>query len=201
MAIRIILVDDHHLFRQGLKRILETQPDCEVVAEGASGLEAIELAKAHHPDVMVLDIAMKDLNGIEAAAQLLKFSPQTAILMLSMYSDERYVLRAVRAGARGYVLKDTLEGDLVESVRALAAGKSFFSPAVARIVQEGHARQQADRVIDDRYELLTERERQLYQAKATKRLQRASASACTPWKRTGRGSWRNSGYTPSPNWC
>ena len=162
MSIRIILVDDHHLFRQGLKRILETQPDCEVVAEGASGLEAIELAKSHQPDVAVLDIAMKDLNGIEAASQLLRASPQTAVLMLSMYSDERYVLRAVRAGARGYLLKDTLEEGLVEAIRALAEGKSFFSPAVARFIQEAGARQRADLVIDDRYELLTERERQLY---------------------------------------
>src|SRR3954451_21950396 len=101
-----VRVNDHLLFRQGLRRILQSQPDIEVVAEAASGLEAIEMAKLHQPDVATVDIAMKELNGIEATSQLLRYSPKTAVLILSMYSDERYVMRAVRAGARGYILKD-----------------------------------------------------------------------------------------------
>jgi two-component system, NarL family, response regulator NreC len=162
MATRIMLADDHHLFRQGVKRILETQEGFEVVAEAGSGLEAIELAKLHKPDIAVVDIAMKELNGIEATAQLLRASPETAVLILSMYSDERYVLRAVKAGARGYILKDTVEEGLLEAVRTLSEGKPYFSPGIARIFQEAHARQLEEKAVDDRYELLTDRERQLY---------------------------------------
>jgi two-component system, NarL family, response regulator NreC len=162
MSVRILLADDHHLFRQGLKRILEEQTDLEVVAEAASGLEAIEAAKTHHPDIAVMDIAMRDVNGIEATAQIVRSMPNIAVLILSMYGDERYVLRAMRAGARGYVVKDTLEEDFVQAVRALAEGKTFFSPTVARICQEANAQQLDQREVDDRYELLTERERQLY---------------------------------------
>jgi len=162
MPIRILLADDHHLFRQGLRRILESQPDFEVVAEAGSGLEAIDMAKEHQPDVAIVDIAMKELNGIEATAQLLRHTPRTAVLVLSMYGDERYVLRAVRAGARGYILKDTLEEGLVQAIHALAAGQPYFSPSVAKIFHEAHALDLQEKRIDDRYELLTDRERQLY---------------------------------------
>jgi two-component system, NarL family, response regulator NreC len=162
MAIRTLLVDDHHLFRRGLQRILQSQPDIEVVAEAASGLEAIEMAKLHQPDVAIVDIAMKELNGIEATSQLLRYSPKTAVLILSMYSDERYVMRAVRAGARGYILKDTLEEGLVEAIHLLHQGQPYFSPSVAKIFHAAHARDVQERKVDDRYELLTDRERQLY---------------------------------------
>lgn len=160
--IRILLADDHNLFRQGLRRILSTQPEMEVVAEAQSGLEAIGLAKTHQPDVAVIDIAMKELNGIEATAQLLRYSPKTAVLILSMYSDERYVLRAVRAGAKGYVLKDTLEEGLIEAIVALSKGQPYFSPPVTKLLQESHVRDLEQKDMDDRYELLTDRERQLY---------------------------------------
>jgi DNA-binding NarL/FixJ family response regulator len=162
MPIQILLADDHHLFRQGLRRILESQTDFEVVAEAASGLEAIDLAKTHQPDVAIVDIAMKELNGIEATSQLLRHSPRTAVLILSMYGDERYVLRAVRAGARGYILKDTVEEGLVHAIHALAAGQPYFSPSVAKLFHEAHALDLQEKRIDDRYELLTDRERQLY---------------------------------------
>src|SRR4051794_4638984 len=108
-AVRILLADDHNLFRHGLRRILEAQEGFEIIAEAGTGLEAIEFAKQFRPDVAVVDIAMKELNGIEAPAQIIRHSPNTAVLILSMYSDERYVMRAVKAGARGYLLKDTLE--------------------------------------------------------------------------------------------
>lgn len=162
MPIKILLADDHHIFRQGLKRILDEQGEFEVVAEASSGLAAIDAAREHKPDVAVMDIAMKELNGIEATSQLLKVSPNTAVVMLSMYGDERYIMRAMRAGARGYVLKDTVEEDFVNAIRAVAEGKTFFSPTVDRICQELKAKQLDDRELDDRYELLTERERQLY---------------------------------------
>lgn len=162
MSIRILLADDHNLFRQGVRRILETQPEMEVVAEVSSGLEAVEMAREHQPDVAVLDIAMKELTGIEATSQLLRQSPRTAVLILSMYSDERYVMRAVRAGARGYLLKDTLEEGLIEAVQAVHHGQAYFSPSIARILHEAHTRDLQGHRVDDRYELLTERERQLY---------------------------------------
>jgi two-component system, NarL family, response regulator NreC len=161
-TIRILLADDHNLFRQGLRRILEEQPGFEVVDDVSSGLEAIQSAKRDQPDIAIIDIAMKELNGIETTAQLLKQSPQTAVLILSMYSDERYVNRAVRAGARGYLLKDTVEEDLIEAIRQIHKGQPFFSPSVAQLFQAAHPRDLQVARVDDRYELLTERERQLY---------------------------------------
>jgi two-component system, NarL family, response regulator NreC len=160
--IRVLLADDHHLFRNGLRRILEGQPGFEIVAEASTGLEAIEMAKAHKPDVAVMDIAMKELNGIEATAQILRHSPEIAVLILSMYSDERYVIRAVKSGARGYLLKDTLEEGLIEAIQSVHAGQAYFSPSVAKLLQEAHVRGLDEQRFEDRYELLTERERQLY---------------------------------------
>ena len=162
MSLRILLADDHNLFRQGVRRILETQPGMQVVAEASSGLQAIDMAREHQPDVAIVDIAMKELNGIEATAQLLRHSPRTAVLILSMYSDERYVMRAVRCGARGYLLKDTVEEGLIEAVQHVAQGQAFFSPSIARILQEAHSRDLQGQKVEDRYDLLTERERQLY---------------------------------------
>jgi two-component system response regulator NreC len=161
-AIRILLADDHNLFRHGVRRILEGQDGFEVIAEASTGLEAIELTKQLRPDVAIVDIAMKELNGIETTSQILRHSPETAVLILSMYSDERYVIRAVKAGARGYLLKDTLEEGLIEAIQQIHAGKAFFSPSVAKLLQEAHGGAFDEQKFDDRYELLTDRERQLY---------------------------------------
>lgn len=163
MSIRILLADDHTLMRQGLRHILETHDDFEVVAEASSGIEAVQAASEHHPDVAIVDVAMKELNGIEATAQILKHSPHTAVLILSMYSDERYVLRSVKAGARGYVLKNSAGDELVQAILTVQKGTAFFSPAVARIFQNGFARLKDARETNDRYDLLTDRERQIYQ--------------------------------------
>lgn len=162
MAIRVLLADDHTLVRQGLRRILESHPDLVVIAEAASGLDAVELARRHRPDVAVVDIAMGELNGIDATSQILRHSPRTAVLILSMHRDERYVTRAVKAGARGYLLKDTVEEQLIRAIYVVHEGKSFFSPAVAKIFEDRSADLRS-REVDDRYELLTERERQIYQ--------------------------------------
>jgi DNA-binding NarL/FixJ family response regulator len=163
MSIRILIADDHTLMRQGLRHILEGHEEFEIVAEASSGIEAVEAAREFKPDVAVVDVAMKELNGIEATAQILKHSPHTAVLILSMYSDERYVLRAVKAGARGYLLKNSAGDELIQAILAVQKGTAFFSPAVAQIFQSGFARLKDARDMQDRFELLTDRERQIYQ--------------------------------------
>ena len=163
MPVRILLADDHTLMRQGLRRILEDHPDFDVVAEASSGILAVEAAREHKPDVAVVDVAMKELNGIEATAQILKHSPHTVVLILSMYSDERYVLRAVKAGARGYLLKNSAGEELIRAIEAVRRGLAFFSPAVAELFQNGFARLKDVEGASDRFERLTDRERQVYQ--------------------------------------
>lgn len=163
MATRILLADDHTLMRQGLRHILESRADFDIVAEASSGLEAIEAARLHKPDVAIVDVAMKEMNGIEATTQILKHSPGTAVLILSMYSDERYVLRAVKAGARGYLLKNSAGEELIQAIHAVQKGLSFFSPAVAEVFHSGLAGLKDAQEGNDRFELLTDRERQIYQ--------------------------------------
>src|SRR5579872_5242122 len=125
--IRILLADDHTVMRRGLRLLLESQPGFIVVGEASDGRQAVEQAEASSPDVVVLDIAMPNLNGIEAAQRIVSQLPHTAIVVLSMHSDESYVLRALKAGAKGYLLKDSAEGDLIEAIRAVSQGKTFFS--------------------------------------------------------------------------
>jgi len=158
-----MLADDHTILRQGLRRIIEADSELTVVAEAGSGAEAITLAELHRPDVAVMDIAMKELNGIEATMQIQRRSPDTAVLILSMFSDDRYVMRAVKAGARGYLLKDSVEDDLLKAIRATHAGHSYFSPQIARTLLDAYARGLNTQEVEDRYELLTTRERQIYQ--------------------------------------
>ena len=135
MSITVLLADDHALMRQGLRHILESHPEFHVVAEACSGIEAVEAARLYKPDVAIIDVAMKELNGIEATSQILKHSPHTSVLILSMYDDERYVLRAVKAGARGYLLKNSAGDELVTAIHQVQKGLTFFSPAVAEIFQ------------------------------------------------------------------
>jgi two-component system, NarL family, response regulator NreC len=156
-SIRIILADDHRLFRDGLRRILEDQPGFDIVAEAATGIEAVALAKTHKPDVAVVDVGMPELNGVEATRQILRVSPETAVLILSMHNDERYVRRSKLAGAMGYLLKDTAEEGLTQAIVCLSRGEEFFSPSLARFLDGPMP------IVDDRYETLTERERQIYQ--------------------------------------
>ncbi len=137
MPTGILLVDDHAILRQALKRILESCPDFVVVAEAGSGPEAVELAEKHRPDVALMDIGMKGMNGIEATAQLLLRSPKTAVLMLTVHGSEHYVLRAVNAGARGYLLKDSVEEELMPAIQLARKGERYFSPAVAKYVGAG----------------------------------------------------------------
>jgi two-component system, NarL family, response regulator NreC len=161
--IRIVLADDHTIIRSGLKLLLEQQPDFKVAAEAENGREAVQLVSQHHPDVAVLDIGMPQLNGIEATAQILSQAPDTHVVILSMHSDEGYVLRALKAGAKAYILKNSAESDLIRAVRSVAEGKSFFSPVISKMLLEDYVRQVRDREVEDSYELLTPREREILQ--------------------------------------
>ena len=161
--IRILLADDHTVVRKGLRLLLESQPGFEVVADAADGRGAVALAEQHTPDVVVMDVAMPVLNGIEAARQITARLPHTAVVFLSMHSDESYVLRALKSGGRGYLLKDSAEADLINAVRAVTEGKSFFSPAISKMMMEDHMRELRERQIEDSYELLTTREREVLQ--------------------------------------
>jgi RNA polymerase sigma factor (sigma-70 family) len=161
-ALRILLADDHTVVRQGLRKVLEERPEWQVVAEAGDGRDAVRLAEEFRPDVAVVDVAMPLLNGIEATRQITKRAPQTKVLVLSMYSDEAYVTQMLKAGATGYLLKDSADVDLLQAVQAVSQGKSFFSPAVARLMSDDYARQRGENAVD-RYESLSEREREIFQ--------------------------------------
>jgi len=162
-AIRILLADDHTVVRKGLRLLLESHPGFKVVAEAANGREAVALAEQHTPDVIVLDIAMPLLNGIETARQVSAKLPHTAIVFLSMHSDEGYVLKALKSGAKAYLLKDSAEDDLINAIKAVSQGKAFFSPAISKMLVEDYVRQMREREVEDSYELLTTREREILQ--------------------------------------
>ena len=160
--IRILLADDHAVIRSGLRLVLEREPGFRVVAEAADGKDAIRLAAELSPDVAVLDVAMPNLNGIEAARQI-TVAERISVVMLSMHSDEGYVLRALNVGARGYLLKESPEEDLIAAVKAVHAGKAYFSPAISRVLVDDYVRQMRKRGLEDSYELLTTREREILQ--------------------------------------
>ena len=160
--IRILLADDHTVVRKGLRLLLESN-GFTVVADAADGREAVELAERHTPDVVVMDVAMPTLNGIEAARQITGKLPQTSVVFLSMHSDEAYVLKALKAGARAYLLKDSAEYDLITAVKAVSEGKAFFSPAISKMLVADYMRQMQERAVEDSYDLLTTREREVLQ--------------------------------------
>ena len=160
---RVLLADDHSIVRRGMRALLETEPAVEIVAEAADGLEALRLCEEHHPDLLILDIAMPRLNGIEVAARSQKMQPPPIAIMLSMHADESYVMRSLYAGARGYLLKDATDEDLLPAIRAVAAGKSFFSPAIAGLLAEDYVQQLQERGLTDSYHLLTDREKEVLQ--------------------------------------
>jgi two-component system, NarL family, response regulator NreC len=162
-TVRIVLADDHTVVRKGLRLLLESVPQFQVVADAADGRQAVALAEEQRPDVVVMDIAMPILNGIEAARQISAKLPQTAIVFLSMHSDEAYVSKALKAGARAYLLKDSAENDLINAVEAVSEGKSFFSPAVSKVLAEDYMRQMQEHGVDDSFDLLTTREREILQ--------------------------------------
>jgi two-component system, NarL family, response regulator NreC len=163
MQIRILLADDHAIVRQGLRFLLERQPGMEVVGEAANGREAVRMAETARPDVVIMDIAMPLLNGIEATAQMLKRDPRIGVIILSMHSDEDYLLSALNAGAKGYLLKESAEVDVVKAIQSVSRGTPFFSPEVAETMMEDHMRFLQQRNLEDTYDLLTEREKEVIQ--------------------------------------
>jgi DNA-binding NarL/FixJ family response regulator len=156
--IHILLADDHPLVRQGFKMILAAQPDMEIVGEAGNGREAVELAGQLQPDVVVMDVAMPELNGIEATRRLADVSPRTRVLALSMHKDSVYVREILRAGARGYLLKDAISSDLLAAVRAVSRGEGYLSPGVSDAVLNDYRRH-----VTDPIDLLTSREREVLQ--------------------------------------
>ena len=161
--IRVLLADDHTLIRAGLRMVVDAQSDLTVVGEANDGREAVAMAARLKTDAVVMDIGMPSLNGIEACRQIRAALPDTQIVMLSMHSDEGYVLRALKAGAKAYLLKDSAEADLARAIRAAAAGKSFFSPAVGQVLLQDYMRRLQRTGAEDSYELLSPREREILQ--------------------------------------
>jgi DNA-binding NarL/FixJ family response regulator len=156
--IRILLADDHAVVRRGFQMILAEQSDMEIVGEAGNGREALELAAKLKPDVVVMDVAMPELNGIEATRRMAESAPHARVLALSMHKDSVYVRETLRAGARGYLLKDSVAADLVSAVRAVAAGEGYLSPAVSDAVLDDYRRH-----VTNPIDLLTSREREVLQ--------------------------------------
>ena len=157
-AIRVVLADDHALVRAGMRSLLGAMAQVEVVGEAASGEEALVLAEREHPDVVLMDIAMKGMTGLEAAARMRERHPDVRVVILSMHSGEEYVLRALRAGATGYLLKDAATSELELALRSVMRGESWFSPAVSRQVVEGYVQRVGGEAATD---VLTARQREV----------------------------------------
>jgi len=160
---RILLADDHGIVRKGLRLQLEQNSSFAVVGEATDGRVAVRMAEELLPDIVIMDIAMPNLSGIQATTQIVKTNPQTGVIILSMHSDETYITRALAAGAKGYLLKDNAEVDLFRAVQVVALGKPFFSPAIAKTLLEDYMRHMQQRGLEDSYDLLTAREKEILQ--------------------------------------
>lgn len=161
--IGVLLADDHGIVRKGLRFVLESELGIVVVAEASNGREAVRLCEQLKPEIAIVDIAMPQLNGIEAVSLIAKASPKTQAVILSMHADETYILRALSAGAKGYMLKDAVEDEILPAVRAILQGKSYFSPAIAKTLLEDYVRYLRQRGLEDSYDLLTDREKEVLQ--------------------------------------
>ncbi len=161
--IRVLLADDHAMLRSGLRLLLQRESDLAVVGEAGDGRAALDWLTSEPADVAVMDVGMRGLNGIEATEEISRLYPKLRVIMLSMHGDETYVLRCLRAGARAYVLKESAEHELIEAIRAVVAGKSYFSPKVKRLLQQDHVAQLQRSGVSDRLELLSVREREVLQ--------------------------------------
>lgn len=172
--IKILLADDHSLVRHGFRMILSAQPDMEIAGEAGNGREAVELVQKLKPDVVVMDVTMPELNGIEATRRLIELSPRTRVLALSMHKDAVYVREILRAGARGYLLKDSADADLLAAVRAVAKGEGYLSPGVSDAVLSDYRRH-----VTDPLDLLTTREREVLQLIAEGKTNKEIATSLT----------------------
>ena len=176
MTVRILIADDHGIVRKGLRLQLEQNKQFQVVGEANDGREAVRMAEELTPDIVIMDIAMPNLNGIQATTQMVRKNPQLGVIILSMYSDETYLTRTLAAGAKGYLLKDNADEDLQKAVESVAQGKPFFSPAIANTLLEDYMRQLQQRGLQDSYDLLTEREKEILQLLAEGRSNKDVAS-------------------------
>jgi two-component system, NarL family, response regulator NreC len=174
--IKILIADDHGIVRTGLRLLLERISDMEVVGEAVDGRQAVRLARELRPDIVILDIGMPLLNGLEAAAQIVKDNERIGVIMLSMHTDESYIVRALDAGAKGYLLKDKADDDIERAVRSVATGRPFFSPTIAQALLEDYVRLMRERHLQDSYDLLTEREREVVQLLAEGKSNKEAAS-------------------------
>ena len=172
----ILLADDHPVVRDGLRALLEREADMSIVAEAADGREAVRLAEEHSPDVVIMDLAMPILNGIEATRRIVAKRPHTAVVILSMHQDESYVLGSLNAGAKGYLLKDSMRKEVIEAIRTVSQGRSFLTRKVSAMLQEDYISQLRRRGLEDSYELLTDREREILQLIAEGRANKEVAS-------------------------
>jgi DNA-binding NarL/FixJ family response regulator len=177
--LRVLLVDDHTVVRHGLRRILASDEHIEVVGEAGDGRTAVELAQRMQPHVVVMDVALPELNGIEATRQLTKRAPNVHVLMLTMHADDVYVRQSLKAGARGYLLKDSEDLDLIKAVKAVGAGGSFFSPAISSVVLSGYLGDRPSGEPDDPLGRLTDREREVLQLIAEGKTNKEIAAALT----------------------
>ncbi len=175
MRTRVLIADDHPLIRSGLRALLEREREFEVVAEAVDGYEAVERTREQKPDVAMLDIAMPRLNGIDAAQQICEKLPSVKVILVSMHSDEGYVLRALKAGAKGYLLKASPESDVLNAIRAVAAGQAYFSPEISRVLADDYVREIRRRGVEDSYDLLSIREKEILQLLAGGRSNREIA--------------------------
>jgi two-component system, NarL family, response regulator NreC len=162
-AVRVLIADDHPLIRSGLRALLERESEFQVVGEASDGYEAIELATRLKPDVAMLDVGMPRLNGIDAAQHIFERIAGVRIILVSMHSDESYVLRALKSGARGYLLKASPEADVLTAVRAVAAGNAYFSPKITKLLVEEYVNEVRRRGVEDSYDLLSIREKEILQ--------------------------------------
>lgn len=169
--VRIVLADDHAVVRQGFRLILNQEPDMQVIGEAGNGKEAVELVFRLKPDILILDIAMVGMNGVEATRLVCQNTPECKVLVLSMHRDAVYVRETLRSGAAGYILKDSIDQDLLSAIRAVAAGGSFLSPEVARTVLDDY------RQVEDPFDLLTAREREVMQMLAEGKVAKEVAAA------------------------
>jgi DNA-binding NarL/FixJ family response regulator len=173
--LRVLLADDHGIVRRGLRSLLE-EAGFTVVAEAADGLETVRLTESHQPEILIVDIGMPKLSGLEVAARAQKLDRPPAVIVLSMHSDESYILRALAVGARAYLLKDATDEDLLPAIRAVAAGKPFFSPNVTAVLIEDYMRTLQKRGLSDSYHLLTDREKEVLHLLAEGRSNKEVAS-------------------------
>src|ERR1700681_1403645 len=160
---RVLLADDHPLIRSGLRSLLERDGEFKVVAEASDGYDAIERALEHKPDLILMDVGMPRLNGTDAAQHISEKLPNTRIIIVSMHSDESYVLRALKAGGRGYLLKASPEADVLAAARAVASGNAYFSPSITKLLVEEYVVEARRRGVEDSYDLLSTREKEILQ--------------------------------------